>query len=158
MKKKLDTHYLKYFIQKAKMSTYVAGRRMEKLPKRKGFIEYTYDEGEWSYRDSYAGFLHSAGMEVVRKTDVVVWSMSYAGETMTKNKAFAREIFKFLKSALSVDNKGFVSFRGPANLRLGDWEYIYKQSGDVKSFEGEEKIKFEKTLVFTQKVMGGVVE
>ena len=105
-----DTFSLKRlteFLGTAAGATY-AGEGVETTPERQGYRELEYREGDWYYRDSYAGFTRSWGTELVRHKGELVWSALYGGG-MTKNyrnnAAFAHETFAFLKRALSIGEK-----------------------------------------------------
>jgi hypothetical protein len=147
------------FIHEAASNSYAGGNKYELLPERPGFKELKYVRGEWSYRDSFAGYFKSRGMEVVRYRNEVVWSALYGGGMVTESydREFAREIFGFLRKCLSVDGKGFDSYRGPAVLQIGKWKYAYQQEGDVTDFSGFESIEFQKKKVFEHRIIGGLV-
>lgn len=152
-----STDDLIHFIDAASLAAYAGGGTVEKDPERPGFKELIYEDGDWSYRDSYTGFIKSRGMEVVRYQGEPVWSALYGGGMLKDNKELVRACFKFLKQALSVNNKGFVSFRGPGEMRLGEWEYVYEQEGDVEDFKGYEEIWHKEEIVFFHRVIGGMI-
>jgi hypothetical protein len=117
------------FLGKAALATYAGGGEVDpskpdfvsRLP---GFKELEYKEGDFYYRDSYAGFFRSAGQEVVWFKNVPVWSQCYAGGMTQKNcndEKFAKETFDFLKKALSQGEKrAAFQPRGPKNFKEGE--------------------------------------
>lgn len=144
------------FIIEAGENTYAAGAPTV-TSQRPGFTEYEYTKGGFSYRDSYIGYIRSRGMEVVRYNEKPVWTSLYGGGMFEGKEDIADETFEFLKKALG-DKHGYqYSFRGPGNLTDGDWEYSYKQTGDVLEFDGYEEIKYKGGLVFFHKAIGGAV-
>jgi len=74
----LNLKELAKFLVKAKMGTYAADGA-EVSPQRPEFKELEFIEGDWEYRDSYAGFFFAPGQEVVRYKRKPVWIMSYHG-------------------------------------------------------------------------------
>ncbi len=145
------------FIKRASRATYAGGGKGEKKPERKEFVELVYKEGGLEYRDSYTGYIRSRGMELVRKKGMPVWSSLYGGGMIKGKEQLAGETFDFLKNALGTKENEFTSFRGPRYLKDKDWEYKYKQRGDVNEFHGYEEIYHKGDLVFFHRVIGGII-
>jgi hypothetical protein len=156
------------FLGKAALATYAGGS--EKIdPLTPGFVsrfpgfkELEYKEGDFYYRDSYAGFFRSAGEEVIFHKRKPVWVQHYYGGVESKyldNEKFARETFIFLKKALSHGEKS-AAFqpRGPMELVDGDWKYNCDWKGDISDFNGSEGIFYKNELVFTHKFFGGLLK
>lgn len=144
------------FIKNAQAATY-AGGGGEVASERPGFRELTYQEGEYSYRDSYAGFYRSRGMEVVRKGQDIIWTSLYGGGMVEGHSQLADQTFAFLKTAMQQDSPEF-SVRGPQVFIQGDWEYTYEQFGDLHEFHGYEQISYQGNVVFFHRVIGGDVQ
>lgn len=144
------------FIKKAQAATYAAGAG-EVASERPGFRELVYQEGEYSYRDSYTGFYRSRGMEVVRKDQEVVWTSLYGGGMVDGHEQLAEQTFTFLKEAMKQAAPEF-SVRGPRAFVQGDWEYAYEQFGDTHEFHGYEEISYQGSVVFFHRVIGGSVK
>lgn len=154
---KLNYDKLYAFIKKAGDSTYAGGGRYEKNPERENFKELIYEEGDFHYRDSYTGYLRSWGSEVVRFKQELVWNTLYGGGMIKGKEDLSRETFKFLKTALTAEDPKLVLFRGPKQMRLGDWRYTYHQEGDLGQFHGYEEITYQKQPVFTHRIIGGLI-
>ena len=154
----INTQKLREFIARAGADTYAGGGAREENPERKGFVELTYSEGNLGYRDSYTGFYRSRGMELVRQSGEPIWSSLYGGGMIEGKENLASETFTFLKKAMSTDEDGFDSFRGPHELTDGDWKYTYTQEGDVREFNGYEEIHFKGELVFFHRIIGGIIK
>lgn len=154
----MNKEKLRSFIDRAGKSTYAGGGKREENPQRPEFIELVYSEDGFDYRDSYTGYIRSRGMEVVRENGKPVWSSAYGGGMIEGKEELANKTFGFLKKAMSSDEEGFNSFRGPRNFIDGDWEYKYKQEGDIEEFHGYEEIHFKGKLVFIHRIIGGVIK
>jgi hypothetical protein len=153
----IDLKKLAKFLVKAKKETYATGGK-EAEPQRPGFKELEFSEGDFNYRDSYIGFYAAPGQEIVRFKGVPIWSMAYDGETMKKfrKKEFASDIFTFLKKALMrVDESK--PFRGPERFEEDDFLYTSEVTGDIKRFNGHERILYKGEEVFSQNYFGGLI-
>jgi len=155
---KISLEELANFLVKAKCKTY-AGDGTEVFPQRPGFKELEYKEGDWEYRDSYAGFYFAPGQEIVRFQGTPVWAMAYSGGMRPEhhgNKEFAKQTFTFLKKALSRVEVTR-PFRGPENFHDGDYEYSDSSEGDITDFKGTERILHQGKEVFRQDYIGGLI-
>ena len=146
------------FLDKASQATYAGGGKEEEHPERSGFVEFTYTEGDLSYRDSFVGWYRSRGMEVVRYKGKPIWTSMYGGGMVYGKNDLADTTFAFLKGALSSKEKGFESFRGARLFEEGDFKHTYAQEGDALEFSGYEEIFYKGELVFFHRIMGGIVE
>ncbi len=144
------------FIDKAGKATYAGGGTYAE-PERSGFKELTFTKGNFTYRDSYAGFYRSRGTEVVRHKDIPIWASLYGGGMVAGFESLAGDTFTFLKQVMLHDEAGFDSFRGPHKYSEGEWEYVYSQEGDVSEFTGYEEIRYKADVVFTHRIMGGFI-
>ena len=158
MKKIWSNKELYEFIDRAGKETYAGGGIPEEEPERSGFIELVYHDGDFLYRDSYTGYYRSRGMEVVRYKGEIVWTSSYGGGMVEGKEDLAHEAFGFLKKAMSADEEGFESFRGPHEFEEQDWKYSFDQEGDVSEFSGYEEIYHKGELVFFHRIIGGIVK
>lgn len=151
---------LNNFLGKAMLNTY-AGGGQEVSPKEAGFKELGHKEGSWYYKDSYTGFFQSWGREVVWHNEKPFWTQIYGGGMTKKyqdNTKFAHETFNFLKKALSTGEKqADFQPRGPKKFIDGGWKYSCEWHGDIRKFEGHEKIFFKKEVVFTHDFLGGLI-
>lgn len=152
-----DLEKLRKFTFLAGDSTYAAGDKPVENPEKPGFIELVFEDGDFSYRDSYTGHAKSRGMEVVRYKGTPVWASLYGGGMTTGNEKLAGDTFDFLKQALSTSENGFESLRGSHSFTQDDWKYSYDQEGDFTEFKGHEQIYFKGKLVFFHEVIGGTI-
>jgi len=122
---KIDSRKLADFIVEGKKKGYAGGGEEKIINGKKVLL---YRNGLWLYRDEYDGFFGAPGCETVYYHDdeTPVWQMSYSGgmaydlipkdrddkDTRERKKAYAEEIFNFLKEVLghvTVD----APYRGP---------------------------------------------
>ena len=145
------------FIDRAGKATYVGGGKYEKNPERPDFFELIYGEGYLEYRDSYTGHSRSGGQEVVRLNGKPIWWSGYGGGMVKGQENLSDRTFEFLKKALSSEEKGFDSLRGPHQFTDNDWKYVYTQDGDVTDFYGLEQIYYKDKKVFWHRAVGGLI-
>ncbi|MBI5794460.1 hypothetical protein HZA87_05295 [Candidatus Uhrbacteria bacterium] len=154
---------LSAFLKKAMRATYAGNGAPVSDPdvQRPGFKEFVYGDGEWRYRDSYTGFLTSAGQEVVWYNDIPVWTQSYAGGMLPdyRKSELAKRCFAFLKDALVHGDKTIrFQARGPRVFQHDEWRYQckYGESGLV-DFHGREEVSHDGRPVFFHHFFGGVI-
>ncbi|KKT87334.1 MAG: hypothetical protein A2119_01830 [Candidatus Colwellbacteria bacterium GWA2_46_10] len=156
----MELDKLNDFLGKAALATYAGGGERVQ-PQRPGFYELKYREGDFYYRDSFAGYLSSHGQEVVWHKDKPVWMCSYAGGMTGSRKddpAFADETFEFLKKAMRTGEKSKAfQPRGPKEFKDGDWEYKNDWSGGISEFKGHEEISNKGETVFIHDFFGGLL-
>ncbi|MCX6808214.1 MAG: DUF5680 domain-containing protein [Candidatus Berkelbacteria bacterium] len=154
----IDSGQLKEFLFKANANGF-AGDAQKILPQRPGFTELEYREGDWTFRDSYAGHFFAPGQEIVYLKDNPIWAMAYSGGMkfeLHKDSDLAYKTFVFLKEALLHMDKD-KPFRGPSNFKKEEWYYISHLKGDLYDFLGNEKIYYQNKLVFEQNFIGGII-
>ena len=149
---------LDQFLQKATAATYAGVGGYEKKSQRPGYYELTFKDGDWFYRDSYTGHYRSWGTELVRFKGKPVWNALYGGGMADGLDHLSKDCFQFLKTCLTTKPKTWHSFRGPKSLTRGDWQYRYQQQGDIKMFSGYEEIRFKGKVVFSHRIIGGLIK
>ncbi len=111
--------------------------------------DFRYENGAYTYHDSYVGGEQFAGEEAVWKKGKSVYAMNYMGRVL--GKEFSGN---FLKDALRhADRK--MPYRGPEYYE--DGEYCYKCSvhGDFTWFQGYEEIYWRDEKVYECYFHGG---
>ena len=157
MTKHFTTDHLFQFVDLAGKSTYASGKPPLAQSERQDFVEYDFAMGDWSYRDSYTGHTRSAGQEVVRFQNEIVWTNSYCGGMTEGNESLAEQTYAFLKKALSQEDET-KSLRGPKSFTEDNWQYQYKQEGGIGNFSGYEEIFYQEKLVFFHRTIGGYID
>ncbi len=113
--------------------------------------DFRYENGIYTYHDTYVGGEQFAGEEAVWKNGKAVYAMNYLGRILDE-----RFSGNFLKEALrKADVK--MPYRGPEYYQSG--EYIYKCSvnGDFSWFQGYEEIYCNNTKVYECFFHGGLM-
>ncbi len=149
---------LKSFLDRAGKATYAGDGAYEQVTERAGFNELTYQEGDFSYRDSYTGYIRSWGTELVRYKNKPIWNCLYGGGMVEGKESLSDECFAFLKKALSAREEGEFSIRGPRFFQDGDWKHTYEQKGGITTFSGYQEIFYKDELVFFHHAVGGLVQ
>lgn len=147
-----------HFIDRAGKATWAGSGEPLVKPERDGFHELLFTEGEYTYKDSFAGGLRSWGTELVRYQGKPIWNSLYGGGMTDGKETLADDTYTFLKKALGKDEYGFDSFRGPHTFSEDKWEYRYTQEGNMESFHGYEEIFFNSELVHYYRIIGGLVK
>lgn len=146
------------FLIEAKKETY-ANENVEKVKStRRGSHDYEYTKDNWTYHDTYFGGTDFQGQEVVyRQDDTPIWGMIYYGKTL--DESFSEEAMdKALRPALmQVGQDDVIPVRGPKEFENQGYQYTFKVTGDLTSFEGEETIEKEGNKVYTLKCHGGII-
>ena len=146
---------LQDFLSRAMCATY-AGEGKPVAPYRSEFIELEFQENDWHYRDSYAGYAQSWGQEVIWYKQKPLWTQIYGGgmkDLKNVTKAFCEETFTFLKQALSQKHTHFQP-RGPILFQQENWLYKCEWQGDITQFSGHEEIYYQSNLIFIHDFRG----
>lgn len=154
----IDLEKLREFIFEAHQHGYAGDGEKCQYSQRPDFEEYSYQAGEWYYRDSFCGHYLAPGQEVVYFKKPV-WAMSYAGGMKPEYHGdydLGESTAAFLKEALFAADKD-KPFRGPKIYEKGDWLYINHLHGNITDFLGNEKIYKGHKLLFEQNYIGGLI-
>lgn len=146
------------FLIEAKKETY-ANENVEKVKStRRGSHDYEYTKDNWTYHDTYFGGTDFQGQEVVyRQADTPIWGMIYYGKTLDESLS-EEAMDKALRPALmQVGQDDTIPVRGPKEFENQGYQYTFKVTGDLTSFEGEETIEKEGNKVYTLKCHGGII-
>lgn len=139
------------FLLRAKRATY-AGHAAEASAERPEAHEFSYEEGNLTYRDSYFGGHQFHGQEVVRQDHQPIWCMNYSGRTLSD--LFSGDFLKFALRHGMVD----MPYRGPRLFRNGDYTYVCETEGTLDWFYGTEAIYQQDTLVYECRFHGGYIQ
>ena len=143
----LETHK----IVKAKKATY-ANKTNKVNSSRKESHDYSYQENNYTYLDSFFGAENFSGQEIVYKDGKPCWSMNYYGRVIEEN--FNGD---FLKEALlQVDEE--LPFRGPLFYQKGEYLYLLRIQGKIDFFQGVEEIYYQTYKVYEGFIQGGIVK
>lgn len=139
------------FRLKANVNTY-AGFMNETDSTRYDSHDYKYEEGEFTYHDTYLGGEQFAGEEGIWKNGTAVYAMNYLGRVLGHN--FSGD---FLKEALRMATTEY-PYRGPEFYKSGEYIYKSKVSGDFTWFQGYEEIYCQDMKVYECYFHGGLMK
>lgn len=145
-----DIDEIIYFRLKANRNTYAAFMN-EVDSTRFDSHDFRYEEGQYSYHDTYIGGERFAGEEAVWKNGHAVYAMNYMGRVL-------KDTFSgnFLKEALRAATAD-MPYRGPEYHQSGEYVYKCKVSGDFTWYQGYEEIYCNNDKVYECYFHGGMM-
>lgn len=150
---------LSVFLVRAKLATHAAlGDVCTPCPLLPGTHQFEYAEGEFLYRDVFAGCAYFVGQELVYERHHPAWSMCYAGGAIPGSTHHMQvdDIYAFLRHALR-QLLPEAPFRGPPLVVRGALRYRNEFSGDLARFHGNETIVCRDHPVFESHYAGGML-
>jgi hypothetical protein len=142
-------------IVRAKRATYV-GSGSALLPYRLHSHDLQFQDGDWTYHDSYFGGSDFLGQEIVYFQMAVVWGMNYYGRLLKPDRITAAEIGQMIKKSLTV-MYGENRFLGGFEYTDGKLTYVDGNDGNVCAFQGKEMINLDGELVYELAYHGGLI-
>ena len=147
------------FLVKAKQSTYANGDVSKSSSSRLLSKDYHYEDGNFTYHDTYFGGINFMGEEVVYYNDNILWGMNYYGVTI--DDSLTEEVMdKVLRVALMKvgEDKSVIPVRGPKEFINDDYLYTFNVDGDMENFVGTEQICKDNKLIYELKCHGGIIK
>ncbi|HOW56851.1 MAG TPA: DUF5680 domain-containing protein [Smithellaceae bacterium] len=146
------------FIVEAKKSSYAAqGDTQSVTPLLPGTKQLEYRQGDFFYRDIYAGMLNFVGQEIVYLKEKPIWSMSYTGGLLLNmDKLQIMSIYSFLREAMNLVSPKH-PFRGPEKYSNADYCYANSAKGKIDKFNGREAISKNGHELYELFYAGGMV-
>ena len=154
----MNTEFSDFLIE-AKKETYANETVKKQASSRKGSFDYEYSKENRTYHDTYFGGTKFMGEEVVYEGGGgPIWGMNYYGITL--DPELSEEVLdRALRPALmQVGSGDTIPVRGPGEYINGEYRYIFRVSGDLDQFEGEEMIYKNEKKVYVLKCHGGVIQ
>ena len=139
------------FRLKANVNTYAAFMN-ETDSTRYDSHDYKYEEGEFTYHDTYLGGEQFAGEEGIWKNGTAVYAMNYLGRVLGDN--FSGD---FLKEALRMATAEY-PYRGPEFYKSGEYSYKCKVTGNFTWFQGYEEIYCQDVKGYECYFHGGLIK
>lgn len=156
MNSTLSLQQLNEFIVRAKAATYVGdGRKAGSC--RPGSHDLKFQEGPFSYLDSYFGGSDFIGQEVVYFEDEPVWAMNYYGRIIQPDKISAAEAGRMIKESLSALYRE-ERFLGGFEYLTDSGTYTDTSKGETDSFSGKEWITRDNVKVYELVYHGGLIK
>ena len=148
---------LEAFIVKAKAATYV-GDGQKTGSCRLGSHDLKFEEGSFSYLDSYFGGSDFIGQEVAYYKDRPVWAMNYYGRILDPERISPAEAGRMIKESLSKMYAEAGRFLGGFEHMAGNLHYTDTSQGEVSSFMGKEWIARDNVKVYELDYHGGLIK
>jgi len=151
----MDLAALTTFIVAAKRATYVGGGPPA-LASRPGAHDLAFEQGAFTYRDSYFGGTDFLGQEVVWHDGEPVWAMNYYGYITRSDLLDAERAGATIKAALNAMYAegrflGGVDWKGPYG------RYVDASKGDAAHFHGREHILVGGIEAYALDYAGGLI-
>ncbi|MBO5607694.1 MAG: helix-turn-helix transcriptional regulator [Treponema sp.] len=144
-----DLDRLIAFRLEANVNTYAAF--MNEAPStRLDSHDFRYENGGYTYHDTYVGGEQFAGEEAIWKKDKSLYAMNYMGRVLAKEFSG-----NFLKAALRAADKK-MPYRGPEYFEDGEYTYKCSVNGDFTWFQGYEEIFWMDKKVYECYFHGGL--
>lgn len=146
------------FLVKAKKGTYANGDASKSSSSRLLSKDYHYEDGNFTYHDTYFGGVKFMGEEVVYYNDNIFLGMNYYGITLDDSLDF-QVMDKVLRVALMKvgEDKGVIPVRGSKEFVNEDYTYTFNVDGDMENFVGVEQIYKDDKLIYELKCHGGFI-
>lgn len=138
------------FLICAKKHTY-AGNGSNAKASRVASHDFSYQEKDFLYYDTYLGGEKFSGEEAVWFHEKPIWTMNYSGRVTGAN--FNGD---FLKEALFHVPKE-MPYRGPAIYTKGDYHYHCKVDGEFVWYQGYEEIFYSGEKIYECFFHGGEI-
>ena len=149
-----DTKELRSFLNKADKPH--ADGTAEIIRNVDGSNTISYEDGDWSMKDTFYGGEPYGGRQIVHYKGEPVWLCVYYG-SIDQRVAEVKEIYDFLRLSLQqAPVNGFS--RGPARFAQGDFEYCNQTEGTIESYAGEETIHDRGIEIYRARYLGGFVD
>ena len=152
----ISVEELNQFIVQAKAATYV-GDGQKTQSSRAGSHDLRFQNGAFSYLDSYFGGTDFIGQEVVYYDDEPIWAMNYYGKIIEPESITAAEAGQIIKASLSrLYQEG--RFLGGFEFSMEGSTYTDTNQGGPKSFTGQEWITRDHIKVYELVYHGGLIK
>ena len=152
----MDVHELESFIVRAKAATYV-GNGQRSQSSRPGSHDLQYQEGEWSYIDSYFGGRDFIGEEAVFLSGKPVWAMNYYGRILREDLITPAQAGQVIKASLS---KMYLEGRFLGGFTHQHEAFVYTDAseGNVLCIKGKETISRDQAIGYELIYHGGLIK
>jgi hypothetical protein len=146
---------LNAFIVRAKSVSYV-GDGQPAPACRPGSHDLNFNDGDWSYLDSYFGGRDFIGEEVVYFRGRPVWAMNYYGRILRPDLITPAQAGQVIKASLSkMYNEG--RFLGGFTYQHEGFTYTDTSEGEGTSFRGREFISSAGETAYELFYHGGLI-
>lgn len=146
---------LKQFLYELNLSGYASGEERQWVKNKDNSTTIPFIKGKFRSDDNFFGGEPYGGRIIVFYEEKPVWIMVYYGAII--NGEVPDIIYKFLRQALKLMPKD-APYRGPKEFVIGNLKYTNSWNGNIKSYDGCEKIYRGDKQVYSAKYIGGLVD
>jgi len=146
---------LRAFLVDANKHTYSTGDESINKKESDKSTTITYIKDDWKFHDNFFGGEPYGGREVIFYKNSPVWIMVYYGSI--KKNVPAEAMYPILQMALR-NMPGEAPFRGPREMKEGEYTYNNDWSGSIEKFSGKEIIVQNGVEVYSAHYIGGLVD
>lgn len=135
---------------------YASGDEKQEIKEPDGSKTILFEKEPWKSIDNYDGGEPYSGHTKVLLNGKTVFTMGYFGVVDQSVQDFG-PVYRFLRKALLLMPADH-PYRGPEELKEGDYEYKNKWEGEVGQFKGREEIYQNGALIYWANYFGGLVD
>ena len=151
----IDLGALHRFIVAAKDATYSRATPEQIPPTHCGPQTLTFESAPYAYADHFLGGSDFVGQAIVTLEGKPIWAMNYHGFTLSQ-EVEPQKLAEMLRASLRrVYHEE--RFLGEAMVTRGKFIYQDTNQGDVRRFQGEERIYYHGELVYKLWYHGGLI-
>jgi hypothetical protein len=151
----MNLEELRAFLIDANKHTYSTGDESLNNKEKDGSTTILYQNNGWKFHDNFFGGEPYGGREVVFYENSPVWMMVYYG--YIEVGVPAETIYPILQKALRQMPRE-APFRGPKEMKEGNFQYHNQWNGTIEKFSGKETISLNDRTVYEASYIGGVVD
>lgn len=151
----MNLEELRIFLIDANKHTYSTGDESLNNKEEDGSTTILYQNNGWKFHDNFFGGEPYGGREVVFYEDSPVWIMVYYGHIETNTPVTI--VYPVLQKALRQMPQE-APFRGPKEMKEGEFYYHNTWNGTIEKFSGKETISMNGKTVYEASYIGGLVD
>ena len=111
------------------------------------------------YHDTYFGGTRFIGEEVVYVDNQTYWAMNYYGVTLDESLGEEAMDNALRPALMSVGkDEAVIPVRGPREFINDEYKYTFEINGDIRCFDGIERIYKNDKLIYELKCNGGLIK
>lgn len=151
----MNTELLRQFLIDSNNVGYAGGEEKKWIKETDGSTTIPFEKGVWKSNDNFFGGEPYGGRIVVTYEGKPCWMMVYYG--WVEESVEANSVYGVLRNALK-QMPAEHPFRGPKELKDGEYTYSNYWKGEIERYSGEEQIMQGDKLIYKANYMGGLVD
>lgn len=153
----INIENLTLFLHKANKNTFANANAKKVSSTHPSSCDYHFEEGNFTYHDTYFGSRDFIGEEIVYQDQKPIWGMNYCGSIITDN-ATDKELNSFLETSIMQEYNDIIPVRGPREFSENNWTYKLTVDGELSRFTGIEEIFHDGKVVYRLFLHGGFLQ